>query len=80
MTETVTEVWGIRFDGSDFVLGCDDRYQAERKLDGMGERPPASVVVRTVTTTVSDWEDVPRCPYTHSHTRHWCGYKHCRES
>jgi hypothetical protein len=20
------------------------------------------------------------CPYTHSHTREWCGYKECRES
>lgn len=19
------------------------------------------------------------CPYTHSHTRHWCGYPMCRE-
>jgi hypothetical protein len=24
-------------------------------------------------------EDNP-CPYTHSHTRHWCGYDGCRES
>lgn len=20
------------------------------------------------------------CPYTHAHTRHWCGYIECRES
>lgn len=25
------------------------------------------------------WMDTP-CPYTHSHTRHWCGYKECRDS
>jgi hypothetical protein len=22
----------------------------------------------------------PECPYTHSHTRFWCGYDTCRES
>lgn len=21
-----------------------------------------------------------RCPYTFSHTRHWCGYEDCRDS
>lgn len=21
-----------------------------------------------------------QCPYTHSHTRHWCGYAGCRDS
>jgi hypothetical protein len=21
-----------------------------------------------------------RCPYTHAHTRSWCGYQECRES
>lgn len=39
------------------------------------------------------WEDAVRtiqrihgivppnpCPYTHVHTRHWCGYDQCRES
>lgn len=20
------------------------------------------------------------CPYTHAHTRHWCGYEQCRDS
>lgn len=23
---------------------------------------------------------VNECPYTFSHTRHWCGYKDCRDS
>lgn len=23
---------------------------------------------------------LPTCPYTHAHTRHWCGYNTCRES
>jgi len=22
----------------------------------------------------------PECPYTHAHTRNWCGYDTCRES
>lgn len=22
----------------------------------------------------------PECPYTFSHTRHWCGYQTCRDS
>lgn len=22
----------------------------------------------------------PKCPYTHSHTKEWCGYAGCRES
>lgn len=22
----------------------------------------------------------PECPYTFSHTRHWCGYQACRDS
>jgi hypothetical protein len=22
----------------------------------------------------------PKCPFTHSHTREWCGYPDCRES
>lgn len=22
----------------------------------------------------------PECPYTHPHTRHWCGYETCRDS
>lgn len=21
----------------------------------------------------------PECPYTHAHTRHWCGYDTCRD-
>lgn len=24
--------------------------------------------------------DTAQCPYTHSHTRHWCGYDTCRDS
>lgn len=24
--------------------------------------------------------NVPKCPYTHAHTRHWCGYEGCREN
>ena len=24
--------------------------------------------------------DTGKCPYTHSHTREWCGYAGCRES
>lgn len=24
--------------------------------------------------------DLPKCPYTHAHTRHWCGYEGCREA
>lgn len=25
--------------------------------------------------------DAPgECPYTHAHTRHWCGYSTCRDS
>lgn len=22
----------------------------------------------------------PVCPYTHAHTKHWCGYDGCRDS
>lgn len=25
-------------------------------------------------------DDEHACPYTHAHTRHWCGYEDCRES
>lgn len=25
-------------------------------------------------------EDNPPCPFTHAHTRHWCGNNACRES
>lgn len=27
-----------------------------------------------------DGDDDHRCPYTHAHTRHWCGYERCRDS
>lgn len=32
-----------------------------------------------LTTAESDLEQ-RTCPYTHAHTRHWCGNRNCRES
>lgn len=28
----------------------------------------------------SDEDQQPVCPYTLSHTKHWCGYSTCRDS
>lgn len=27
-----------------------------------------------------EWVEYELCPYTHSHTKSWCGYDECRES
>lgn len=79
MTETTRTQWAIRIGGEDgLVLDCDDRIQAERKVDVMAQGV-ATVVAREVTVTATDWEDVEPCPYTHAHTRHWCGRKYCRD-
>lgn len=40
-------------------------------IDGTGHRVLLSTQEREVPT---------RCPFTHSHTRDWCGYETCREA
>lgn len=37
-------------------------------------------MVELVGKLQAELDAYPKCPYTHGHTRHWCGYEGCRES
>lgn len=39
----------------------------------------ATLTTREVTIQRTLWIEVEPCPYTHSHTRHWCGNLMCRD-
>lgn len=62
-----------------------------RLVNIFNELQESGVEVRSITfgsyDVPIDWDDDTRtwvyvqpCPYTHSHTRHWCGYEQCRDS
>lgn len=46
-----------------------------------GANPNAlQAAYREILELARDLNDPERaCPYTFSHTRHWCGYRHCRD-
>jgi hypothetical protein len=69
--------------------GVEDLDGSIYSPDGPHSREHREVqlnAMRLVGDLIQDWaRDLingveSECPYTHSHTREWCGYKECRES
>lgn len=62
----------------------DDR---EDRVIGYAVGEALQKVARQIASAFSEEEDPDadqfmggECPYTHSHTRNWCGYRDCRRS
>lgn len=77
----------------DAVRSVLTRYQAYSHYDEQRDIALALILVRIydrgyaegydegIRSNVSrDASDSDECPFTHSHTRHWCGYSTCRDS
>lgn len=41
---------------------------------------PLGLAILDLADAILAASDPMKCPYTHPHTRQWCGYKGCRES
>lgn len=61
-----------KFHGVEEPSNLDKWTQAARDAWRMGVLDTLDAL--NITETESE------CPYTHAHTRHWCGYPTCRES
>lgn len=77
------------FDGTDMpfkvihgvqaTFSCECGRFTDRKL--RYEATVAELLAELLDFSMEGKEfEVQACPYTHAHTRHWCGYDGCRES
>lgn len=63
----------------DFTL--EELKLIRRALARYGKYTDPNKTLLTASTKVYDEIDArTSCPFTHSHTRDWCGYEGCRES
>lgn len=54
-------------------------YAEAKKVAEILRRYYKSVRITKSTLGGNLREVITECPYTHAHTRHWCGYSECRE-
>lgn len=60
-----------------------DKSQVNKLISAFGDYPSITFSLDTVVTTTAvdtTTDTITPCPYTHSHTRHWCGHLQCRDS
>lgn len=56
--------------------------QQARKLREFASRDGVSMkslIREGLDMVIEKYSEPNPCPYTHAHTRHWCGYEECRE-
>lgn len=67
----------------DLCTACGERYQDHTEDGSCWAHQLARRIVARAMEKVFFPEDEPAynpCPYTHAHTRSWCGHDGCRES
>lgn len=62
VTETTTTEYGVYFSAKDMVVPIEDQAAERYKAGGDGKN--AKLVSRTITVTVSEWEDRNGDPIT----------------